>query len=175
RTLYALYEQHGIIREVKEQADALGLRTRRRILSSGEARGGGTFDRGHIHHVLTNPVYAGRIRHRDKVHDGQHDPIIAPDRWDDIQLRLQGTASRLRYRKTPRHVSLLCGKIFDETGDRLTPSHSKTKSGTRLRYYVSHRLIARSGEENLDGWRLPADHLEAQTSTLTRRHLAEPT
>ncbi len=175
RTLYALYEEHGTIRQVKEKADALLLRTRRRTLSSGETRGGGAFDRGHIHHILTNPVYAGRIRHRDKVHDGQHDAIIAPDQWDDIQLRLQGTASRLRHRTTSRRVSLLCGKIFDETGDRLTPSHSKTKRGTRLRYYVSHRLIARSGEENLDGWRLPADHLEAQISNLARSHLASPT
>jgi len=174
RTLYALYEQHGTIREVKEKADKLSLRTRRRILSSGKTRGGGAFDRGHIHHILTNPVYAGRIRHRDKVHDGQHDPIIAPDRWDAIQLRLQGKASRIRLRKTPRRVSLLCGKLFDETGDRLTPSHSRTKKGTRLRYYVSHRLIARSGEENLDGWRLPADQIEAQVSELTRRHLDKP-
>lgn len=71
-------------------------------------------------------------------------------------------------------MSLLCGKIFDETGDRLTPSHSRTKKGTRLRYYVSHRLIARSGEKNLDGWRLPANQLEAQISELARRHLAEP-
>jgi len=175
RKLYALYEEHGTIREVKEQADALGLRTRRRLLSSGETRGGGAFDRGHIHHILTNPVYAGRIRHRDQVHDGQHDPIIPPDQWDSVQLRLQGVASRIRMRKTPRRVSLLCGKIFDETGDRLTPSHSRTKKGTRLRYYVSHRLIARSGEKNLDGWRLPADQLEAQIGDLARRHLASPT
>jgi len=175
RKLYALYEEHGTIREVKEQADALGLRTRRRLLSSGETRGGGAFDRGHIHHILTNPVYAGRIRHRDQVHDGQHDPIIPPERWDAVQLRLQGVASRIRMRKTPRRVSLLCGKIFDETGDRLTPSHSRTKKGNRLRYYVSHRLIARSGEKNLDGWRLPADPLEAQISDLVRRRFAEPT
>ena len=175
RKLYALYEQHGTIREVKEQADVLGLRTRRRTLSSGASRGGGAFDRGHIHHVLTNPIYAGRIRHRDKVHDGQHDPIIPPERWDAVQQRLQGVASRIRMRKTPRRLSLLCGKIFDETGDRLTPSHSRTKKGTRLRYYISHRLIARSGEKNLDGWRLPADQLEAQISDRVRRHLAEPT
>ncbi|WP_170482808.1 recombinase family protein [Ruegeria arenilitoris] len=174
RTLYALYEQHATIRQVKEKADVLLLRTRRRTLSSGETRGGGAFDRGHIHHILTNPVYAGRIRHKDQVHDGQHDAIIAPDQWDDIQLRLQGTASRLRHRTTPRRVSLLCGKFFDETGDRLTPSHSKTKKGTRLRYYVSHRLIARSGEENLNGWRLPADQLETQISHLVRSHLANP-
>ncbi len=151
------------------------MRTRRRTLSSGEIRGGGAFDRGHIHHILTNPVYAGRIRHKDQVHEGQHDAIIAPDRWDAVQLRLQGMASRIRLRKAPRRVSLLCGKIFDETGDRLTPSHSRTKKGTRLRYYVSHRLIARSGEENLDGWRLPADHLEAQVGNLARNHLTSPT
>ena len=78
RTLYALYEQHGTIREVKEQADALGLRTRRRLLSSGETRGGGAFDRGHIHHVLTNPIYAGRIRHRDRVHDGSTTRLSLP-------------------------------------------------------------------------------------------------
>ncbi len=48
RTLYTLYEQHGTIREVREKGDALGLRTRRRTLSSGEIRGGGAFDRGHI-------------------------------------------------------------------------------------------------------------------------------
>ncbi|WP_135505225.1 recombinase family protein [Roseovarius aestuariivivens] len=173
-TLYALYEQHGTIRQVKETADALGLRTRRRTLTSGETRGGGAIDRGHIHHILTNPIYAGRIRHRDKVHDGQHDPIIAPERWEALQLRLQGAASRMRHRKTPRRVSLLCGKLFDETGDRLTPSHSRTKKATRLRYYVSNRLIARSGEEKLDGWRLPADQLEAQVNDLVRRHLAEP-
>ena len=45
----------------------------------------------------------------------------------------------------------------------------------RLRYYVSHRLIERRGEDNLDGWRLPADQLEAQVSNLARRHLANPT
>ena len=65
-------------------------------------------------------------------------------------------------------MSLLCGKLFDETGDRLTPSHSKTRRGTRLRYYISNRLIARSGEANLDGWRLPASELEARVTDLVR-------
>ena len=30
--------------------------------------------------------------------------------------------------------SPLAGKLFDETGDRLTPSHTKKKNGQRLRY-----------------------------------------
>ncbi|NNK79509.1 MAG: recombinase family protein, partial [Litoreibacter sp.] len=96
RILYDLYEQLGKIRKVKDKADRLGLRSRRRELTDGTIRGGGLFDRGHIHHILTNPIYAGRIRHRGKVYEGQHQPIIDPDRWDAIQQMLQSSASRTR-------------------------------------------------------------------------------
>ncbi|WP_461496350.1 recombinase family protein, partial [Pyruvatibacter sp.] len=146
RTLYDLYEQYGTVREVKGQADLLGLKSRQRRGSDGSVTGGNPFDRGHIHHILTNPIYAGRIRHREKVFDGQHLAIIDPARWDCIQRQLQDGAAKGRARKTAKQRSLLCGKVFDETGDRLTPSHTKTRKGARLRYYVSHRLIKHSGE-----------------------------
>ncbi|MDD9724611.1 recombinase family protein [Roseovarius sp. SK2] len=82
RTLYDLYERRSTIRAVKEVADRLGLRSRRRTTTSGQVTGGTPFGRGHIHHILTNPIYAGRIRHRDKVFDGAHPAIIEPDRWE---------------------------------------------------------------------------------------------
>lgn len=82
---------------------------------------------------------------------------------------------RTRSATTARQFSQLCGKLFDETGDRLTPSHSKTKAGKRLRYYVSHRLIAKSGEPIQGGWRLPAPELEEQLAALIRKTLGHPT
>lgn len=166
RTLYDLYEQHGTVRAVKATADIQGLRTRPRTTAEGKQSGGGAFDRGHIHHILTNPIYAGRIRHKTLVHEGQHEAIIDPDRWDHIQQRLQAGAAKSRARKTAKQQSLLCGKLFDETGDRLTPSHTKTRAGVRLRYYVSHRLIKKSGEAHRDGWRLPAEELETKVAHL---------
>jgi hypothetical protein len=42
----------------------------------------------------------------------------------------------------------------------LTPTHSKTSAGKRLRYYVSRRLIKGSGDKKHTGWRLPAPDLE---------------
>ena len=172
RSLYDLYEKHGTVRAVKSAADDLDLRSKQRMASDGTLTGGVALDRGHIHHLLTNPIYAGRIRHKDKVHDGQHDAIIEPYRWDRIQQALQDGATKGRARKTTKQRSLLCGKIFDEIGDRLTPSHSKTKAGTRLRYYVSHRLIKNSGETNKDGWRLPAEELEQKVAHVLRRHIS---
>lgn len=173
RALYDLYEQHGTVREVKAAADQKGLPSRQRSTAGGKQTGGGALDRGHINQILTNPIYAGRIRHKALVHEGQHDPIIDPTRWDRIQQLLQDGAAKGRVRKTARLSSLLCGKLFDETGDRLTPSHSKTKAGVRLRYYVSHRLIRKSGEVNLDGWRLPAQELETKVAHLMRQRLSD--
>jgi site-specific DNA recombinase len=168
RRLYDLYEELGTVRRVKEEADRLGLRSRARAAADGTLSGGGAFDRGHIHHILTNPIYAGRIRHRRQVYAGQHPAIIDPDRWDAIQQRLQDGAARSRRKASAGRTSLLCSKLFDEAGDRLTPSHSKTKTGTRLRYYISHRLVARSGEAHPGAWRLPADDLETRIADLVR-------
>ena len=67
--------------------------------------------------------------------------------------------------------SPLAGKLFDETGDRLTPSHTKKKNGQRLRYYVSRRLIQHSGQKDLSGWRLPAPMLEQTVVHLIRQHV----
>jgi DNA invertase Pin-like site-specific DNA recombinase len=173
RTLFDLYEHHGTIRSVREEAGRLGLRSRRRETLAGKVTGGRPFDRGHIHHILTNPIYAGRIRHRKSIHDGQHAAIIEPERWERIQRQLQDGAARSREMATARQKSLLCGKLFDETGDRLTPSHSKTRTGTRLRYYISHRLVARSGEPHPDAWRLPAAELEKKCAALVRSMLSD--
>ena len=174
RTLYDLYETHKTVRAVKGRADTLDLRTKVRHSSDGTIKGGGPFTRGHIHQILTNPLYAGRIRHRKLIHDGQHPALIDPDRWDQVQILLQDGATKDRRSRSKTVSSTLCGKLFDETGDRLTPSHTKTKVGKRLRYYVSHRLIAKSGEPHPDGWRLPAPDLEGQVAALIRKTLADP-
>jgi hypothetical protein len=48
---------------------------------------------------------------------------------------------------------------FDETGERLTPSHA-VKKGTRYRYYVSRSLIVGAAKDQSKGRRIPAGNLE---------------
>ncbi|MEW9922509.1 recombinase family protein, partial [Marimonas sp. MJW-29] len=172
RCLYELYLEHGAIRSVKEQADALGLRSRQRLRGAGRISGGTAFDRGHIHHILSNPIYAGRIRHKGQVYEGQHPAIIAPMLWERVQEMLEGGATRTRGAKRVAARSLLAGKLFDETGDRLTPSHSK-KNGKRLRYYISHRLVKDRSCKHPDAWRLPAEQVDAMITDLIAAHLKQ--
>jgi hypothetical protein len=59
----------------------------------------------------------------------------------------------------------LVGKLTDETGDRLTPSHAMRR-GKRYCYYVSRRLVAASSKSDTRGWRLPAAALEGAVARL---------
>lgn len=180
RKIYDLYRKHLNVRLIKEVVDAKGLKTPVRTLISGRVKGGAAFSYGHIHYILTNPVYAGRIRHHANVYPGLHPPLISPEVWDGIQEQLKSDATKGRtFTRRNRNgakpsVSKLAGKIFDQTGDRLTPSHTKTSKGRRLRYYVSHRLVRGTAPRDPSGWRLPAPELEEKVAGLIRRHMSSP-
>src|SRR5439155_8006982 len=135
RQLFSLYIEAGSARRLKDEADRLGLVTPRRRCRNGHS-GGRPFSRGHLYWLLTNPIYAGQVQHQGKAWPGQHEPIIARNLWDKVQSQLSGQAQS--HTRSGRK-SLLAGLLFDETGDRLTPSHA-VKGGRRYRYYISHRL-----------------------------------
>ncbi|MEM1079765.1 MAG: recombinase family protein, partial [Pseudomonadota bacterium] len=60
-----------------------------------------------------------------------------------------------------------------ETGDRLTPSHSR-KVGKRLRYYISRRLIKGRSRQHPHAWRLPADQIEQVLADALSAKLKRP-
>jgi site-specific DNA recombinase len=174
RHIHDLYHQLGSIRAVAEEAEDLGYRTRAQPSASGSRSGGTPFSRGYVYQILTNPIYAGRIRHRDKVYPGQHPAILDPAAWDALQERLAAEAARSRGHANAVERSPLVGKLFDETGDRLTPSHSQ-KNGKRLRYYISRRLVTDRRQKHPDAWRLPARDLETGIVRILRDHQLKPT
>jgi site-specific DNA recombinase len=132
-------------------------------------RGAVPFSRGQLHYLLTNPVYIGRIRHKKQSYPGLHTPIITADLWDRVQAKLMAASARPRGRSVcPTESRILTGKLRDEAGDLLTPTHTQ-RHGRRFAYYVSHRLIA--GGTDPSGWRLPAEALEASLKRLLAAHL----
>ena len=101
-----------------------------------------------------------------------HEAIIEQDQFDRVQEQLQAKSVIKRGKHPSRGPSAyLVGKVFDETGDRLTPSKSKKSSGRVIRYYYSNRLI--SGGADPTGWRLRADMLEQLLSEIVGTRLSE--
>ena len=130
------------------------------------------WSRGRIHNILINPIYIGRIKHKTEVYEGLHEAIIDQDQFDRVQAQLQAKSVIKRGKHPSRGPSAyLVGKVFDETGDRLTPSKSKKSSGRVMRYYYSNRLISEGADPT--GWRLRADMLEQLLSEIVGTRLSE--
>ena len=165
--VFQLYLKLGCVRRVKDEADRLGLVSKKHHFETGRSCGGVSLTRGRIYHLLANPIYNGEIRHKQQRYPGQHPAIIDRETFEAVALKLKAKAGRTRGNGSATAPSPLVGKLTDETGDRLTPTHALSH-GRRHRYYVSRRLITESGKADLSGWRLPAPALEkalAQTIT----------
>ena len=79
---------------------------------------------GGIYKILGNPIYAGRLAHKAQVHDGQHEAIIDEAVWDRVQEQLASNTRRREERQLSSE-HLLTGKIRDEHGTTLTPTHAQ--------------------------------------------------
>ena len=163
RTLFRLYLKCGSVRRVKEEADRLGLVSKVR---QGEGRpdsGGLPFSRGHLYKLLNNPIYAGRIHHKGDTFVGQHSGIVDLETWEAVQKGLADQTPTRTTRNNASHQNPLRGKLFDESGTPLTPTHA-VKSGRRYRYYVSRDSTASATPHESNGrssrWRLPAREIE---------------
>jgi DNA invertase Pin-like site-specific DNA recombinase len=176
RTVFRLYLQHGNVRRVKEEADRLGLTTKVRKNGGGRMWGGRLLSRGYIYKLLNNPLYVGRIAHKGKTYDGLHPPIIGPETWEAVQAKLTANACDRRLGNGAKQPCPLAGKLFDDEGIPLTPSHA-VKSGRRYRYYVSRHLIAgprdRTEDTQRQGWRLPAREIERVVARAATRLFAD--
>ena len=75
---------------------------------------------------------------------------------------------RLRLKASP---AILDGRIFDDRGNRMTPTHS-SKRGVRYRYYVSHALLQRRAAEAGSVRRIAAPEIEAAVVDAIRSYLA---
>src|SRR6267378_699264 len=144
RRLFVLYREFGCVRRVKEEADRLGLSTKRRTTASGIERGDKSFTRGHLYHLLSNPIYAGQIAHKGQLYPGQHRALIDTETWTAARDQLATNGRDHRRKADAAEPSLLAGLLVDDRGERFTPSHA-VKKGRRYRYYVSAALIIEAG------------------------------
>jgi hypothetical protein len=87
------------------------------------------------------------------------------------QVKFQSNLQAARKQPRATEQSLLMGLLYDEQGNRFTPSHS-TEKGRRYRYYISQTVIMNSGNLHNGPARVPASEIEelvlSQATSLLR-------
>jgi hypothetical protein len=144
RTIFERYLALGSVRALAEDLDHGGIRSKPRQLANGRLIGGGAFGVGALAYLLKNRFYIGEVAYRGEAHRGDHAPILDRPLFEAVQAKLavQTVARRCRLRGSP---ALLTGRLFDDHGNRMTPSHTN-KTGVRYRYYVSQALLQSKGQ-----------------------------
>ena len=123
------------------ELEAEGIRTKVQQRTSGPHRGGIPFKRGGLFHLLTNPVYRGKIVHKGKVYDGEHEPIVDEALWNAVQARLQQKAPPRKRKSNDPQEAMLRGLLTDPEGRPMVPAY--TKKGTRrYAYYETRKDLA---------------------------------
>jgi site-specific DNA recombinase len=171
RMIFRRYLELGSIRDLVEDLDRRGIRTRHNILSTGKARGGIRFGVGGLSQLLRNRYYIGEVAYRGAIHPGAQEPILDRALFDAVQETLSdgATARQLKVRVSP---SILAGRIFDDRGNRMTPTHTN-KRGARYRYYISHAVLQKRHTEAGSVARVSAPDIEAAVTDAVFAHIDE--
>ncbi|WP_427340183.1 recombinase family protein [Caloranaerobacter sp. DY30410] len=88
--------------------------------------------------VIENPVYIGKIRHKDEVFDGQHEAIIDEDIWHKANLLLARRREKMRNNK--KHKHLLNGFIWCGNCGARYVGHFSGSTGYKYNYYSCYSV-----------------------------------
>src|ERR1700704_4279790 len=133
--IFQQYLAIGCVSKLRENLEQRGIRSKQRILASGQVLGGGSFCRGALYHLLQNPLFLGEGVHKGISYPGEHERIIDEELWSAVQDKLEANRGTRR-RSRLETGSLLGGLIFDDRGNLMSPTYS-IRRGKRYRYYVN--------------------------------------
>src|ERR1700730_18103708 len=126
RTIFRTYLKLGSINLLVADLRKSGLETKVRTLRTGGTVGGIPFGRGPLAHILRNRFYIGQVAFKGEVLAGAQPAIVNRTLFDEVQAKL---SEQLNNHMATRMKSeaLLVGRIFDDRGNRMSPSHARKR------------------------------------------------
>jgi site-specific DNA recombinase len=173
RTIFRRYLELGSLNRLMADLRERGIVTKARSLKTGRTVGGIPFTRGPLAHFLRNRFYIGEVVFKGEVFPGEQPAILDCDLFDAVQAKLNEQRTNHTAARS-KSDSVLIGRIYDDRGNRMTPSHVR-KAGIKYRYYLSSPLLhgqpGRAGSVR----RVPAAEVEALVARAVREHFGDRT
>ena len=136
RALFALYEEHESLLPVVQELARRGWAGKRWTTKKGIERGGDAFTRTSLYRLLTNPLYAGKVKYKTELHDGEHPAVVDPGAFHRTQALLRRNGATGGSHARNQFGALLKGLLrCMPCGCAMTPTHT-TRGTRRYRYYA---------------------------------------
>ena len=168
RTIFRSYLKLGSLNLLMTDLRKRGIVTKVRKLKTGKKVGGIPFTRGPLAHLLRNRFYIGKVAFKGEILAGEQLAIVDRTLFDAVQTKLDEQLNNHNAART-KSKALLAGRIFDDRGNRMSPSHAR-KRGIKYRYYLSSALFNGEAEQSGSIRRVPAVEIEALVVKSVRAH-----
>jgi site-specific DNA recombinase len=174
RTIFRSYLKLGSLNLLMADLHKRNIVTKVRTLQTGETVGGVPFTRGSLAHLLRNRFYIGEVAFKGEILEGEQPAILDGDLFASVQTKLNEQVNNHKATWT-KSEGLLIGRLFDDRGNRMSPSHAR-KGNAKYRYYLSAALLQGKAAHAGLVRRVPAIAIEALVVQSVRDHLkpAEP-
>jgi site-specific DNA recombinase len=160
RAIFALYLKHESLLPVVQELERRGWVGKRWQTRKGRTRGGRPFTKTSLYRLLTNVIYAGKVRYKDEVHDGEQPALIDADTFGRVQALLRCHGPEIGPPSSNGFSSLLKGLLRCVPCDcAMTPAHSTRKGHQRYRYYTCVNAQKR-GWQTCPSKSIPAAQIE---------------
>lgn len=170
RYIFKRYLDLKCLRLLGEDLDAHGIVTKQRVAKNGNKNGGGRLTYGPLAYLLKNRTYLGKMGHKGEWFAGEHKPIVDETTFNQVQ-DLMKVNSVARQQRRSNGDALLAGLLYDDRGNRMSPSFS-TKRGVRYRFYISYALLSGRRDEAGSVTRVSAPDLEGSIVSALRDRCA---
>jgi DNA invertase Pin-like site-specific DNA recombinase len=151
RTIMQRYLEIRSVPALIEALRAEGVVTKLQLRTGSPHRGGIPFARGSLFHLLKNPIYIGKLVHKGKVHEGEHEAIVDPDLFEQVQMHLAEKAPPRKRPTNDRNQALLVGLLADQHGRQIVPTYA-AKGTRRYSYYETRKDLARPADPPSSRW-----------------------
>src|SRR3954451_10242635 len=172
RTIFRSYLRLGSLNLLMVDLRKQGIVTKVRTLKTGATVGGIPFTRGPLAHLLRNRFYIGEVVFKGETLAGEQPAIVDKGLFEGVQAKLSQQVSNHKTART-KSEALLLGRIFDDRGHRMTPSHARRR-GIKYRYYISSALLQGRPKQAGTVSRIPAQEIETLVIEAVRDRLNAP-
>jgi DNA invertase Pin-like site-specific DNA recombinase len=172
RYIFKRYLDLKCLRLLSEDLATRGILTKQRVAKNGNQIGGCHFTYGPLAYLLKNRTYLGEMGHKGESFAGEHDAIIDEPTFDQVQDLMKAN-SVARQQKRSSGDALLTGLLYDDRGNRMSPSYS-TKRGVRYRFYVSSAMLLGRRDQAGSVTRVSAPDLESSIISALQDRNAHP-
>ena len=136
RSIFKLYLQLESLQPVVEELTRLGWLNKSWTTKKGSQKGGRKFDKATLHAFLTNPIYAGKIKHKDLSFDGEHESIISVETFGAVQKMLKSHGRGMGNGLNNKYGALLKGLIYCGACNKSMVHNVVRRGSKQYRYYT---------------------------------------